>query len=303
MNFHFFLFVFVTFIGLVSHTAKQNVRKMKKGFIIASMLMGGITFAQEGAGDPDTTRMKVGKNTEVLIIQSGDEDEKDSLPSSSEFDTIDVGPEEPYRNNEAHWAGIDLGMNINTNGSGSDKFGNYTYWENDPLKSFYFNVNFAEKKIKIIKEYVGITTGVGFNFNQIGFQSNFVLADSSDTITAFVSPTNYSKNKLRAAYLQIPLMLEFNTNKDNENGVYLAAGVIGGVRLASRTKRVYEVDGKEVKEKIKGVYALNPFKLDATARIGYGDWGAFANYSIIPLFDTDKTTAVHPISFGLSYSF
>ncbi len=273
---------------------------MKNLVLIATVLIGGYTFGQE---DPDTTRVRVGKTTEILIINTPVSE--DSLRSDVP-DTIDAGPiepREPHRDNEAHWAGIDFGMNVNTNGSGSDKFGNYTYWENDPLKSFYFNVNFAEKKIKIIKEYVGITTGLGFNFNQIGFQNNFVIADSADTLTASISPINYTKNKLRAAYFQIPLMLEFNTCKDNDKGVYLAAGVIGGVRIASRTKRVYVVDGDKVKEKAKGTYGLEPFKLDATARIGYGDWGAFFNYSVLPLFDTDKTTAVHPISFGLSYSF
>ncbi len=274
---------------------------MKSKIVIATLFISGFTFAQEFKNDPDTTRMKVGKNTEVLIITH--EDDFSDSTEVGELDTVDAGPKEPRRKNEAHWSGMDLGMNINTNGSGSDKFGNYTYFENDPLKSFYFNVNFAEKKIKVIKEYVGITTGVGFNFNQIGFTNNYVLADSTDTLTAFVSPINYSKNKLRAAYFQIPLMLEFNTNKENDKGVYLVAGVIGGVRMTSRIKRVYKVDGEEIKEKTKGTYALNPFKLDATARIGYDNWGAFVNYSIIPLFDTDKTTAVHPISFGLSYSF
>lgn len=261
-------------------------------------MFSGSILAQEETKETDTIRFKMGTSTVLIINGKGKLDSTDI-----HFDTIDAGPKEPHRDNEAHWAGIDFGMNVNTNGSGSDQFTNYTYWENDPLKSFYFNVNFAEKKIKVIKEYFGITTGVGFNFNQIGFTNNFVLADSADTISASVSPNNFSKNKLRAAYLQIPLMLEFNTNKDNDKGVYLAVGAIAGVKLSSRIKRVYEVNGNEVKERTKGTYALNPFKLDATARIGYGDWGAFANYSIIPLFDTDKTTAVHPISFGLSYSF
>ncbi len=272
---------------------------MKNWIIIASAFIVNSAFAQEKSNEPDTTRIKVGKTTEVLIINR--EGVKDA--SIVSMDTVDAGPKEPRRDNEAHWAGIDFGMNVNTDGNGSDRFNNYTYWENDPLKSFYFNVNFAEKKIKIIKEYVGITTGMGFNFNQIGFKNNYVLADSSDTISASISPINYSKNKLRAAYFQIPVMLEFNTNKDNDKGVYMAVGVIGGVKLSSRIKRVYEVNGDEIKEKTKGTYALNPFKVDATARLGYDNWGAFVNYSLIPLFDTDKTTAVHPVSFGLSYSF
>lgn len=240
--------------------------------------------------ESDTTRFNL-KKVELILVEKHDND------------TIDAGPDIPNRNNEAHWAGMDFGFNVMTNGSGSSKFPAYKYWENDPVHSIYFNLNVAEKKLKIIQEYVGLTTGIGFNFNQFEFKNNYILMDSVDTIVGLVSPQDYSKNKLRAAYLQIPLLLEFNTNKDNEKGVYLAAGVVGGVRLTSRLKRVGKLNGDVFKEKIEGTYALNPFKLDLTARIGYGDFGAFVNYSVLPLFDTAKTTEVYPLTFGVTLGF
>jgi|TARA_R110000737_G_scaffold33607_1_gene51921 hypothetical protein len=271
---------------------------MKNIFLISALVFSTGIFAQEVPETPetpktpkeesDTTRFNM-KKVEVILV--------------SKNDTIDAAPKEPKGHNEAHWAGLDFGFNVMTNGSGSAKFPGYKYWENDPAHSIYFNLNIAEKKLKIIQNYVGLTTGIGFNFNQFAFNNNYILMDSVDTIVGVVSPQDYTKNKLRAAYLQIPLMLEFNTNKNNDKGVYLAAGVIGGVRLSSRVKRVGKIDGDQFKEIVKGTYALNPFKLDLTGRVGYGDFGAFVNYSVLPLFDTDKTTEVYPLTFGLTLNF
>lgn len=286
----------VTFFGFRSLTGNKP-KNMKNLLIIGTLVCSTGIFSQEVPESPkepkpkeesDTTRFNL-KKMEVILV--------------SKNDTIDAGPKGPSRNNEAHWAGLDFGFNVLTNGSGSAKFPGYKYWETDPAHSIYFNLNIAEKKLKIIQEYVGLTTGIGFNFNQFAFTNNYILMDSIDTIVGVISPQEYTKNKLRAAYLQVPLMLEFNSNRDNNKGVYLAAGVIGGVRLTSRIKRVGKIEGEQFKEKVKGTYALNPFKLDLTGRVGYGDFGAFVNYSVLPLFDTDKTTEVYPLTFGISFDF
>ena len=68
-------------------------------------------------------------------------------------------------------------------------------------------------------------------------------------------------------------------------------------------KQIGEMDGKQFEYKRKGTYGLNPFKVDATVRMGYGSWGAFATYALLPMFEDGKTTAVHPLTFGLSLNF
>ena len=98
-------------------------------------------------------------------------------------------------------------------------------------------------------------------------------------------------------------MLEFNTNADSDKSFYLAAGVVGGVRLTSKLKRNGEFAGTEFEERVKADYNLNSFKLDAAARLGYGSWGVFANYSLLPLFDNGTTVPVYPLTFGLSLNF
>lgn len=270
-------------------------------YTAATLLLVNIGFAQETEKEKgDTTRMNFGK-MELIVVEHGGGEFDDEEPT----DTIDASPsEEEAERNEAHWAGLDFGVGLLMNNAYGTNFENNPYWENDPAKSFNFGLNLMEHKFKIYKHYVGLTTGLGFNFTQIGFNNNYILTTTADSIYAEIDTVySYSKNKLRATYLQVPLLLEFNTSTDDDKNFYLAAGVIGGVRIASKVKREGEWEGKEFEVNKKGQYGLNSFKLDATVRLGYADWGAFATYSLIPLFETGKTVDVHPFTVGLTHNF
>lgn len=257
-----------------------------------------IIFEEEGEGEPDTTRMNVG-NKEVIIItrKGGDSDEFD-------LDFDEDGEEKKPKKSEGHWAGVDLGFTMLMNESFKPSFPDHNYWENDPARSQVWNVNFMEHKFNFGTPYVGLTTGLGFSFTSVALENNYIIGATADTTFAVMDTVNtYSKNKLKASYLTVPLLLEFNTNADADKSFYLATGVVGGVRMTSKLKRKGEFDGKEFEQREKGTYNLNPFKLDATARLGYGNWGVFANYSLLPLFESGKTTEVYPFTFGLSLNF
>ena len=260
---------------------------MKKILTIGLLSLFSLpTFAQEEE-DSDTTRIYT-KTKEIIIIDF--DDSTDDL--------------EKKKRSEAHWAGVDFGVSMLMNSSFKTDFPNDPHWENDAAKSTVWNLNVAEYKFQVAKHYFGITTGLGFNFTSVGLKNNYVLVDSPDSLYAFRDTVNnFTKNKLKAAYLTIPLLLEFNTNADEDKNFYLAAGVVGGLRLTSKTKRKGELNGNKFTDKDKGTYSLNPFKLDAAVRLGYGHFGVFANYSLLPLFDTGKTTEVYPLTFGLSLNF
>lgn len=280
---------------------------MKKGLILAGYLLGTISlFAQENK-EPDTTRINIGEN-EVLIIKKS----KGAVVLNEEgvvidADTVDASPDddtEKEYSNDGNWSGIDFGVTMLMNSAFQTSFPGNPQWENDPARSFYWNWNMFDRRINIYKEYVGITTGLGLNFTQIGLRNNYMLQENDTTLWAIQDTlATFTKNKLRGTYLQVPLMLEFNTHSDPEKSLHILAGVVGGVRVGSAVKRIREMNGDETKEKIKGTYGLNPFKLDAALRMGYDNWGVFASYSLLPLFDTDKTVEAYPLSFGLSFTF
>lgn len=273
---------------------------MKRGLLMGAILVGFTTLAQEEV-KKDTTRLNMGKMEIILIDHSEDDEDMEG-----DLDTLDAAPDEDDKRDhfEAHWAGLDMGFSMLMNNNFNSDFPSHPYWENDPAKSMTWNLNFIEHKFAIAQNYFGVTTGLGFSFTQVAFKDNYVLQYDSDTLFAVIDSTvNYSKNKLRASYLTVPLLLEFCTSNDNDKSFYLAAGVIGGVRMTSRIKRTGEIDGKDFDQKVKGTYGLNSFKLDGTVRLGYGDFGAFASYSLLPLFNTDKTTEVYPLTFGLTLNF
>lgn len=264
-------------------------------FITFIFFVFGYSYSQtEKQEEPDTTRIQL-KEKLILIIKNH---------SDNDSDTIDAAPDEKeLKHFEAHWAGLEFGPTILLNSGMGNNFPNNKYWENDPGKSFSWNLNFAEYKFKIYKNYIGITTGLGFNWTQIGLKNNLLYANSDSLWVIKDTVNDYRKNKLRAVYLTVPLMLEFCSNGKSDKGFYLAAGVIGGVRIGSSTKQVIEEDKSKEKTKTRGVYGLNAFRLDAAVKLGYKDIGVFANYSLLPLFDTDKTVGVYPLTFGLTLNF
>ena len=164
--------------------------------------------------------------------------------------------------------------------------------------------NFLERKFPIIQHHLGFTTGLGFNFTQYAFNNNYIINTSGSTISAAVDPIyTYSKNKLNATYLTLPLMLEFCSNKYEDEGFYFAAGLVGGVKIYSRIHREGSFDGKTFDESAKGDYAINPFILNSVVRIGYQSIGLFVDYSLLSYFKPNKTDNVHPLAFGVTLNF
>ena len=262
---------------------------MKKRVLIISLSLNCLILAQE----KDTTLLNTGE-TEVIVITHKNENIK--------LDTVDAAPSEDEKIKiKGHWAGLDLGFGMLMNTQFNTDFSKTPYWENDPGKSITLNLNLFEHKFG---RTVGFTTGLGLSFTQTAFKDNYLLLYSADTLYAEIDSVNfYSKNKLKSTYLMAPLLLDICSLKNGCDGFYLAAGLVGGVRIASRIKRIGDLDGKEFRQNIKGVYGLNSFRLDATVRTGYDNWGAFASYNFLPLFETSKTVAVYSLTVGFSLNY
>ena len=109
---------------------------------------------------------------------------------------------------------------------------------------------------------------------------------------------NVNKNKLRAEYVGIPLLLEFNTSLDPDKAFHISAGVVGKVRLGNMYKQKYEEDGNNNKASLKGELGMNRWAADAMLRIGYRRLTIFGQVGLLPLFDNENTQDVYPVSVG-----
>jgi hypothetical protein len=217
------------------------------------------------------------------------------------------GPPEESNKYAAHWAGYEFSLTQNMNGPfnfGSD-FSNHPYWENKVSKSFSMNLNLFQWKFPIIRQYLGITTGYGFQFNRMEFSGNYNLMHPGDTsLYATLDPTqDYKVNSLNTGYFTIPLLLDFSTKKYFKNAFYFNAGVLGGVKMYSIQHQTGTyVNGDQFENNTKSAYCMNPFSLEATVRAGYSFVGFYASYALISPFKTGVTVPVYPFKFGISLS-
>ena len=266
--------------------------------LLSTQLMG----AQElEPAKKDTTKIAVGDLKLVLV----NDDKVGASVSTGDDDDDEPMTDQELKSALTFWSGVDAGVNILLDKNNSTDFTNEHEWlDLDYSRSMSWSFNLVDAKIRLVKDYVGIYTGLGLTYNSYGLKENVRLmanndstyADRADSLAGYIP---FTKNKLRASYLRIPLMLEFNTSLDPERTFHVSAGVIGGWNMGTINKVKYEEDGNDVKNRSKGDYNLTPFTLDASVRVGYRNFTLFANYGLTPLFEDGKGPEVYPLTVGL----
>ena len=232
--------------------------------------------------EADTTKFNIGKN-EVQILSN--KDKEDEKKKKDKFN--------------GHWGGIEIGVNNYLNRYNKMEVpGGYDFMDLKTNKSIGIGLNLYEANINLCKNHFGIVSGLGLTYNNYRFSSNTTLVAKSPVVAAVTDTVrDFSKNKLTVSYLTLPVIFEYNTGKDRK--FHVGAGMIMGVKLGSHLKQVYEVNGSKFKDKNYDDFNLNPFKADATVRIGWGIVNLFANYSLTPLFKGSLQPELYPVTVGL----
>ena len=238
--------------------------------------------------DSDTPKIRIGDN-EINIGEQGNI-------------TFDRKTKKPHF--DGHWSGFDIGVNgyLNSNNKTSTPEG-YEFMDLNYPKSINVQINFFEQNFNLIQNHFGLITGLGLEYNNYRFDKDVILDADAETFTGlYLTDTDrdYTKSKLVVNYLNIPLLLEYQTNaRSNKRSFHITAGVVGGLRIGSHSKNVYE-DGGKHKDKNRDDFNLNPFKVSAMARIGWGKINLYGSYSLIEMFETDKGPELYPFSIGIS---
>ena len=227
-----------------------------------------------------------------------------------------------------HWAGFDMGINGYVDPDFKMSFPKETeYMDLRMTKSVGVYINFFEQNISLSKnQKFGMVTGMGINWNNYRFSKDTRLnADSSELIGYIDKGINIRKTKLTNLYLNIPLLFEFQTNSyHKKNSFHFGLGMVMGVRLSSHTKKYYDERDKgfditkynPATDKYETVFTavspdnsivkdfddfyMNPFKFDATVRIGWGFVNLFATYSVNTMFKKDKGPELYPWTIGIT---
>jgi hypothetical protein len=293
---------------------KEKVEKIDSTVVIIqkdSKITIDSSFFENGsvAENGDSTTIKVGKLKIVIVDNDKDKkviiDEKVVMEKDNGNDDDDKEDDWWRKNGTAYWSGIGINTNGFLNATGKIANGDDSYFlQLDHARSIGFNLNFAQKRFPIIKEYVGLTTGLGLQWNRYALKNNVNVGYASDSIfgTENVDVT-FKKNFFRSTYLQVPLLLEFSTNREPSKAWHLSAGVIGGIRIGSSWRTKWEADGKTNRNNEKATYHFQPFQAMATVMLGYDNWNIYVNYGLTEVFEKGKGPEFSPVTAGVFFNF
>lgn len=246
----------------------------------------GDDIAQKSGNKKDTTTINFRKKQYVIINKDKDSETNVSKNNEDDFH---------------HWGGFGMGVNGWLSNGGFSMPKGQEYMALNYGKSLNFQLN-LEKDIHLYKNYVNLVTGLGFEWSQYEFNNKTRLkADSSYTYGIIDSSNtyNYKKNRFKTTYVNVPVLLEFNTNKDSKKAFHIAIGAIAGYKLGSRTRQIVELNGNNIKFIKKDDYNLNLFRVNAHASIGYHNFTLYADYALTPLFESGKGPELYPFTIGV----
>lgn len=230
----------------------------------------------------DTTTLNFGKTT-VLII---------GKDHNYNIDT-ENGPRKSY----FHWGGIEFGYNNYVNEDFKfDVPDQYGYLDLRTGKSVCWNVNLFSYGFKLVDEHLMLGTGLGFAFRNYYFATtDSILVPNAASVSAMPASAPWFKNKLSANYLTVPVMLEYNTSRYNENAFHVGAGIVFNLKMGTNLK----TKSNDIKSKIKNDFNTRTVEWDARVQVGYGVLNLFATYSLNSLFKNDEGPQLSPMTFGV----
>ena len=115
---------------------------------------------------------------------------------------------------------------------------------------------------------------------------------------------NVKKSSFKNLYLTVPLIFEWQFPAKKYQRAYVAAGVMGGLRLHTKTKIVYKNENGDTRRmKNSGNYSMNPVKADAVVRIGYCKLALWGSYTLTNMMEKSKAPEIHPYTIGFGVNF
>jgi len=228
-----------------------------------------------------------------------------SLPINFEVgDEIELIEEEDDKLSP-HYAGFDIGFGNLMMDNPTD----YPYWNTSNLNVFTLGFNLFEYKVPIFKQYLGLTTGLGFNMSSISLgqydlvHTSTVPGGDVDTLFAIEGLNNlpYKANNLTYGSLNVPLLFEVCSKAKTKGSFYLNVGAVGYWNLGGSwsTRGKYN-NGDRFQNTVNSRFQLAPFGAYATTRLGFDHYGLFVNYNLTPLFKKSATAVIYPFTFGLT---
>ena len=165
-------------------------------------------------------------------------------------------------------------------------------------KTTNVNLWFFMQKVSIVKQAVFLKYGLGMEMYNFRYDSR-VSYRKDNYPYVYNDSISFTKNKLYAGYLSVPMMLHVNTTPGNKKGFSFSAGVSAGYLIGSRNKQKSAERGKQ---KYKGDFDLSPFRTALIGELGIGPVKLYGSYSLNTLHESYTKLEQYPFAVGIRFS-
>lgn len=230
---------------------------------------------------------------------------------SINFDTDRPTNKKRNDNVATNWGILDLGfanLNDNTNYTTAQSAGYLTTVNGNPVTKNSFNLNarkssnvniwFFMQKLNVTKHVVNLKYGLGLEMYNLRFDNNISFRNTPQPMVLNDS-IPFTKNKLYVGYLTVPFMVNFNLTPSKDNGLSFSAGVSAGYLINSRNK---QISGERGKQKYKGDFNLQPWRVAAIGELGLGPIRLYGSYSLNNLYKESTGLDQIPYAVGIRFS-
>lgn len=159
------------------------------------------------------------------------------------------------------------------------------------------NLQLFTQRVRFGDNHLNFSYGLMFEFNKYRLQNDVRLIEGVSPLMWEDVGMELRKNKLKAAYLYLPVMFGVESNPDRVMKSFrLRAGIYAGVLTSSKQKMVGSITDRE---KNRDDFNLNRFRYGFRGEIGYGLINFYVHYSFAQMFKEDQGPDLQPINFGL----
>lgn len=243
----------------------------------------------------DTVAFDMG-NKKIIITEKGKKDKEEKEGK---------GANNSKKHNEMKnvWSGLELGFDNLITPSGNYSFEKPNDYLNTRFgSSYHIGLNLFEPDWKIVEGRLSLASGLGIEWQSLKFDGNKVLAPKISNGVAFDTSTySLTYNRLNLTSFTLPILLKLNSNPSKSGKrFHIAAGVILNYTPWATVKTETTANGYSDKREFDYDNNINPLRVSATLRIGYGWMRLFANYGITPVFNSASMPDTRTASVGIT---
>jgi len=272
---------------------------------IQILILGMLCAYMSGKAQADTTGTNTPKEKadtiqigSMIIIKKGN-------PDNGDGSVVHIHKGHHYKpsNISTNWIIVDLGFtnyNDKTNYGGADaqQFapGSTKDWfKLRNGKSVDVNIWFFMQRLNLIQHVVNLKYGLGLELNNYRYTTNIKYLTNPTKV--IMDTLSYSKNKLAADYVTIPVMLNFNFTPNLRHDFGISAGASFGYLYSSRQKLISDPYGKQ---KTHNDFDLNPWKISWIAEIQLGPVKLYGSYATQSMFSKGLDQIPYTVGIRLS---